>query len=523
MSGNAEKITVELNGRQIPARVGQSLLEVAAAAGITIPTLCRDSDGVSHTSCMVCLVRDLERGRLVPACTARCRAGTRFEVGDEELEATRRTALDLLLSEHVGDCLAPCELACPAHLRIPVLLRQLAAGERQVALATVLRDIALPAVLGRICDAPCEAACRRGALDQPLAICLLKRFAADSEDSVPVPEKNQSVQATIVGAGPAGLAAAWHLSRAGIGVRLLDREQRPGGALRSLNEERLPAAVLDRDVDRILKGPVHFQGGVCLGESVSLDELLQEHGVVLLATGDNGGNQVSEWGLEMSGPGLSVAARTQACSRTGVFAAGSVVRPLRSAVRAEAQGKAAAAAMGLYLAGSDQEPPRFRSVSRIHDIRREELEAALAQASPGQRIHPAAPDGGLNPGEARAEAARCLDCDCAAYDACHLRHWSEALDARQERFRPDERPLLSVQEIAAGLWFTVGKCIRCGSCVRLCADADVTYGMTWLGRGYATRVGLPFGRKQADWPPELCEDLADRCPTGALVWKGDAV
>ena len=123
---------------------------------------------------------------------------------DEEIAEARRTALELLLSEHVGDCEAPCRVACPAHLDIPQMNRLLAQGEFEKALQVVKKDIALPAVLGRICPAPCEGACHRKSVDEPVAICLLKRFAGDEDlkkatQWLPAVEKESGFKVAIIG------------------------------------------------------------------------------------------------------------------------------------------------------------------------------------------------------------------------------------------------------------------------------------------------------------------------------------
>ena len=99
----------------------------------------------------------------------------------------RKTALELLLSEHVGDCEAPCQITCPAHMDIPLMNRLLARGKFAEALQVVKKDIALPSVLGRICPAPCEGACRRRSVDEAVSICLLKRFAGDEDLEVRIP------------------------------------------------------------------------------------------------------------------------------------------------------------------------------------------------------------------------------------------------------------------------------------------------------------------------------------------------
>jgi predicted molibdopterin-dependent oxidoreductase YjgC len=153
------KLTI--NSKSVVVDKGSTVLEAAEAAGISIPTMCRLKGYAHMTSCMVCVVKEMGSGRLLPSCTAPAAEGMVIETDNEEVHHARRTALNLLLSEHVGDCEAPCRLTCPAHMNIPLMIRQIKAGEIRDAIETVKEDIALPAVLGRICPAPCEKGCRR--------------------------------------------------------------------------------------------------------------------------------------------------------------------------------------------------------------------------------------------------------------------------------------------------------------------------------------------------------------------------
>ncbi len=149
--------------------------------GIDIPALCFLEGCEPSTSCLCCLVKVNGNCRLVPSCATIAEEGVKVESETPEVHSARRKALELLLSDHLGDCVAPCYLACPAEMDIPQMLRQISSGDLRGAIATVKHDIALPAVLGRICPAPCEKICRRHDLDAAVAICLLKRYVADAD------------------------------------------------------------------------------------------------------------------------------------------------------------------------------------------------------------------------------------------------------------------------------------------------------------------------------------------------------
>lgn len=166
-----------IDGKKINVKHGSTILDAAHELGIEIPALCFNNKYQASTSCLVCIVK--VNNRLVPSCATKIEDGMIVESETEEIHEARRTALELLLSDHVGDCIAPCQLACPAGMNIPLMIRQIHSSKMQDAINTIKKDIALPAILGRICPAPCESTCRRGNFDEPVSICLLKRYTAD--------------------------------------------------------------------------------------------------------------------------------------------------------------------------------------------------------------------------------------------------------------------------------------------------------------------------------------------------------
>ncbi len=150
-----------------------------------------------------------------------------------------------------GEQTAPCQVSCPAHLHIPAYVALIAKGKYREALDLIRRRMPLPSVCGRVCLHPCETDCRRKDLDEPVAIMSLKGFVSDNvPPETPEPlEQTQPDSVAIVGAGPAGLAAAYDLIRAGYGVTVFDSAPEAGGMLASaVPEHRLPGAVLQRDI-----------------------------------------------------------------------------------------------------------------------------------------------------------------------------------------------------------------------------------------------------------------------------------
>ena len=242
-------IPLTVDNQKVQVQEGTTLLEVAQQLGIHVPTLCFAKGYKPSTSCMVCVVRVEGLKSLVPACGTRAAEGMVVTTCDDKIQQARKTAIELLLSDHVGDCVGPCERGCPADMNIPKMIRQIAAGKFEEAIQTVKKDIPLPAVLGRICSAPCEKVCRRAQADSAVSICLLKRFVADwdlaSEHPYqPVCRTDTGKKVAIVGAGPCGLSAAYYLRLAGIACTVLDDHQHPGGTLRygNLDRQQLPLA-----------------------------------------------------------------------------------------------------------------------------------------------------------------------------------------------------------------------------------------------------------------------------------------
>ena len=145
-------ITLTIDGQPVTVEPGQSVLAAARSLDIDVPTLCYLEKCGPLNSCQVCLVKI--KDRLVPSCGTVVHPGMVVESETEEVHLARRTALELLFSDHVGDCLSPCHRLCPLQLNVPVMLRQTEAGELDAAIATVRQALPLPAVLGRLCHHP---------------------------------------------------------------------------------------------------------------------------------------------------------------------------------------------------------------------------------------------------------------------------------------------------------------------------------------------------------------------------------
>ncbi len=285
-----EKIKITINSTECIADKGKTILEIAKENGIEIPTLCHHENVKLYGACGICLVEGKNMPKLMRACSTVAADGMELYTDSERVKKVRAVALELLMSDHEGDCKGPCTLNCPAGTDCQGYVKQIAMGNDREAVKIIKDKLPLPASIGRVCPHPCETACRRTKVEEPISIAFLKYFAADRvlADNPYVPEaapaSGKSV--AVVGGGPAGLTAAYYLALKGHGVTVYDAMPKMGGMLRyGIPEYRLPKKVLDAEIAEIESVGVKLVNNVKIGKDITLDELRKQNGAVLVAIG----------------------------------------------------------------------------------------------------------------------------------------------------------------------------------------------------------------------------------------------
>ena len=417
---------ISIDGREIEAKEGQSILQAALAAGIFIPHLCSHPDLEAKGGCRLCSVEIEGWNGAVPSCMIPAEDGMKITVNGPEADKTRRMAMELILATHPEDCtgcpkfgkcelqsmyqymgvsperwrkkirsvanddsnplishlftrcvrcgrcirachdlrgvgvldyvvtpagihagvkegkklkeadcrfcgacievcptgsivdivrvmkpertyaenVVPCRATCPAHIDIPRYIRYIKNGEFEKATAVVREKVPFPETLGSICTHTCEDECKRGELGKPVSICKLKRAAA-VEDTGAWKARSQKADTTgkkvaVLGAGPAGLTAAYYLAKKGHAVTVFEKNAKAGGQCRyGIPAYRLPDEVLDKEIADILEVGIDLQ--LNTGDKKPADLLANGFDAVLVAIGTHEGTMLPLEGNDLPG------------------------------------------------------------------------------------------------------------------------------------------------------------------------------------------------------------------------------
>lgn len=299
-------LNLTINGKAIQVEEGTTILQAARDNGIYIPTLCYDEAVKVYGACGLCVVEAEGMPKLLRSCSAKCSEGMVINTESDRVVHSRKIAMELLMSAHDGDCIAPCQLNCPARTDCQGYVGLIANGEYDSAIKLIKNKISLPASIGRVCPHPCESACRRKNVDEAISIAQLKAFAADvdlnGEKYIPEKSAPTGKRIAIIGGGPAGLTAAYKLAIMGHEVAIYDMMEKMGGMLRyGIPQYRLPKEILDKEISIIESLGVKMNNGFKLGREISIEGLKSVYDAVIVAVGAWQSSSMRTPGEELDG------------------------------------------------------------------------------------------------------------------------------------------------------------------------------------------------------------------------------
>jgi len=354
-----------------------------------------------------------------------------------------------------------CVAACPLHLDARTLCARVAAGDWPGAWQVLLRTMPLPGVLGRVCDAPCRNACKRGEAGDPIAIHELERaclaHAAPARKTLPLPGKSEAI--AVVGAGLAGLTAAWDLARKGYPVTIYEPTAELAQGLRERYADQVPADAFDAELVLLTRLGVRAEASAAVYEEGFLAGLREKFQGVFLSLD---ALEPGPWPLEQSEGGEpTVPWPAQSTTQEGVFAGGLDGPEGPSPVWAAASGRWGATSLDRYLQGVS--PSAGRENDGPYQTR---LFTSLEGVEP-LPVVPAPPEG-YSDEAAASEAARCVQCHCL--ECVKVCPYLESFGSYPKKYA---REIYNNQSIVMGARQAnklVNSCSLCGLCEAVCPE-----------------------------------------------------
>lgn len=411
-----------------------------------------------------------------------------------------------------------CQAACPIHVDVRLFTRHLAAGKVDEARKVLAKTMPLSGVLGRICDHPCENACRRADPedgDEGIRIGSLERACVIQSDarprSLPVPPKNFT--AAVVGGGLSALTAAWDLGRKGVRVSLLVPERETGGVLLAYPESVLPAEALARELELLKAMPVTIETDVAI-DADRIQALLDEHAGVYLGLDSLA---LSDIHVDLGFDIEALDPVSRSTGRPGLFAGAPLGSTPFSPIQAVLHGRQAAlsierTAQNVSLSASREKEGPFetRLFTSMADV---EHAPATPMADPG----------GYTPEEARAEASRCIQCECKeCVKVCpYLAHFK----GYPKKYAREIYNNLSVVHGLRAANTMIESCSNCGLCAEVCPNDFHMGTLCLMARREMVRQdkmpasAFDFALRDLDFNVSFKATLAKPDPdTGACEW-----
>ncbi len=484
------KLTI--NKTEIEVEAGTSLLKAAREMGIEVPTLCYWEGVRPMNSCMLCVMRETRSGQLLPSCSTIAVDGMEIETDSGDVCEARKDVLELIISEHVGDCEAPCAHTCPASMNIPVMMRQIYDGDYDSAAYTVTNGLVFPWTLGYVCPAPCENPCRRKSYDETMKIRMLHRNVAekaqkDNPELLECPP-DTGKRVAIVGGGLTGMASAWVLRKCGHAVTIFEKDDKAGGRWRDLPQEEFPIEVLDAEIDQISRLGVRFEYEQKINGNGDLGAIQSKYDAVILACPD----------IAKSGGKIFEA------------------KEHKLAVRAVGNGKTTATWVDKYLKSVEPAPDKKLFECKYGKLDKLELERMREQNENQESMADPEPANVLV--DSQEEAGRCLHCDCRKRVSCDLRKWTSEYGAEKKKYTTTEE--YDYRVLGSGdVMFEPGKCIRCGICVAVAEKHGESIGLAFVGRGFDMEIQVPFNHNLDEGVRKSAAECVAACPTAAIAFR----
>lgn len=357
-----------------------------------------------------------------------------------------------------------CTAACPIHVDARLFVKEMGRGDREAAFKVLAKTMPFPGILARICDHPCEQKCKRGEVEEPIAISLLERSCVEQTTAKVrvqlLPRREQKI--AVLGGGLAGLTAAWDLLKKGFGVTLFEQGTQLGGSLRELPGALLPEEIINEELAILetLKGDIRLDETL---DRARFEEICREFDAVFIDRETVSGCDLS---LKLTNTGeIAVDAATGATDREGVYAGGGTRNSAPySPINETLQGRKGSLSIERFIqkanmgAGRENDGP-FRT----------RLYTNLAGIAPLPRVQPADSATGFSDDEARKEAERCIQCECLECVKVCL-----YLQRYQGYPKKYARQVFNNERVIYGAAHTknqfVNSCSNCGLCETVCPN-----------------------------------------------------